>query len=121
MSLFPNLIATKGMHGDEAYLIYTGEINSSEGEKIELLTNNEINKDIPIVCEYTDYDTLQKESRFVPSNLPRDKKLRKLKIGNYPTMADGGVQVKSTIEIGKIKITSINYSDGKSKIDYQVI
>ena len=44
-----------------------------------------------------------------------------LKIGNYPAMPDGGIQVKTTSEIGKIWISNLVSSEGKTNIRYGVV
>lgn len=120
LDIDPTLEATKGYHHDESYLIYKGNIPIDAIPIIESSFNNTIKKDLEILCDYTDLETLSKDARSVPKNLPLGKKLRRLKIGNYPSMADGGIQVKSTKEIGDIKITKIDYSEELSTIYYQL-
>lgn len=44
-----------------------------------------------------------------------------IKIGNFPSMPDGGVHVKTTKEIGKIWIANITPEEGKVNIRYAVI
>lgn len=122
MEIDPSLIAQKGYHHDNAYLIYQGKISQEKINSIEIKLKELIIKNLPILCDYTDIETLSKDALSVPKNLPLNKKLRRLKIGNYPSMADGGIQVKSTQEIGDIKITSIeNLPDNQVKINYQVL
>lgn len=120
-TLFPNLKPIKGSHGDDAYLMYSGSIDHTKKIEIENLVNQKIQEDLQIICKYASYDELVRECREVPVNLPKNKPLRMLKIGNYPAMPDGGIQVKSTKEIGKIKVTSIENSDSQCTIHYNVI
>lgn len=116
----PKVIPLKGNHHDQAYLVYQGQITESSSD-IQKLLNQKIKEGLPIICQYTTYDELVKLSKHVPSNLPRNKPLRLLKIGNYPAMADGGIQVKSTSEIEQVVINKIDYSHNQSTIFYQVI
>lgn len=121
VSLFPILKPIKGFHGDKAYLVYSGSIDPTQKDNIEKLVNQKIKTDLPIICQYVTYDQMLTECGYVPTNLPKDKKLRLLKIGSYSAMPDGGIQVKSTIEIGCIKITSVENNQNQAKIFYQVI
>lgn len=121
MSLVKNIIPLGASHGKKAYIEYKGMIDPSQKESIELEVNKIREKDLPIITKFTSYDELAKESKFLPPNLPKDKPLRMLKIGNYPAMADGGVQVKSTGEIGQIWIANITNLAGKSTIRYGVV
>lgn len=120
IKIYPHIKPLKGWHQDEAYLIYDGQINNSDLENIEKEVNKLVEENLPILCDYTDLETLSKDATSVPKNLPLHKKLRRLKIGNFPSMADGGVQVKTTKEIGKIKITKIAFENNQTKIDYVV-
>ena len=121
MKIDPILIAQKGYHHDNAYLIYLGIIDQKNIPLIESKFDQYVSENQPILCDYTDIDTLSKDARSVPTNLPLHKKLRRLKIGNFPSMADGGIQVRSTGEIGNIKITKIEITGSQSTIYYQVL
>jgi phenylalanyl-tRNA synthetase beta subunit/Ser-tRNA(Ala) deacylase AlaX len=116
-----SLVPVKGFHQDEAYLVYKGLLDPSLKTKIENEANQQVLENVPILCDYTTYDVLKRDARSIPSNIPHDKQLRRLNIGKYPSMADGGVQVKSTREIGQVTITSIDFSEGLSKINYRVL
>jgi len=119
--IYPTIIPQKGYHHDEAYLIYQGQIESKDINKIESQFNKNVEENLSILCDYTDIETLTKDARSIPKNLPLHKKLRRLKIGDYPSMADGGIQVKTTQEIGKIKISSIDNNDIQVTIHYNLI
>jgi Ser-tRNA(Ala) deacylase AlaX len=121
MEVDSTLVPLKGYHHDESYLIYSGYIDPKSISQIESKLSTAITADLPIICDYTDLETLKKDARSVPQNLPLHKKLRRLKIGNFPSMADGGVQVKSTEEIGQVKITAIENTQNQCKISYQVL
>ena len=69
-------------------------------------------KDLLIITKEASFEEIQKECQFIPSNLPKDKSLRMLKIGDFSGMPDGGVHVKSTKEIGKIKVEQLPAKTG---------
>lgn len=116
-----SLIPIKGDHGQDPCLLYTGILDPSLKTRLENEVNQQILNNLPIVCDYATLDELKRDARSVPPNLPLGKKLRRLKIGSYPSMADGGIQVKSTKEIGQVNITSIEVANNQTKISYQVI
>jgi len=120
MYLNNTLIPLKGYHQPPAFLTYQGLLDPSLKNKIDLEVNHLIVDNLSILCDYTTIEELRLDSRSIPINLPTNKKLRRLKIGQYPSMADGGIQVKSTKEIGQITITSIEYQNFQTKISYQV-
>ena len=121
MSMVEGLKPLKGSHGKKAYLEYEGAIDVSIKEELEEKVNQAIEKDLSIVTKEASYEELAKECQFLPPNLPKDKMLRMLKIGDYPAMPDGGVHVKSTKEIDKVLITDLFSQEGKVRIKYRVI
>lgn len=121
MTLFNNISAIGASHGKKAYIEYQGVIDASEKDRIEQEVNTVREQRLPIITKYVTYEELAKESHSVPTNLPKNKPLRMLKLGNYPAMADGGIQVKDTGEIGKIWIANISVADGKTTIRYGVV
>lgn len=121
MNMFQGIEAIGASHGKKAYIEYQGVIDASEKDRIEQEVNKVREQSLPIITKYVTYEELEKESRSVPANLPKNKPLRMLKLGNYPAMADGGVQVKDTGEIGKIWIANISVADGKTTVRYGVV
>lgn len=121
MGLVGGLKPLKGSHGKKAYLEYQGEIDVALKEELEKKVNEAVEKDLPIITKDATYDELVKECQFVPPNLPRDKTLRMLKIGDYSAMPDGGVHVKSTKEIGRVLITDLSFQGGIERLKYRVV
>lgn len=120
MTMVEGLIPSKGSHGKKAFLEYTGNLDISKKEEIEKKVNEVLQQDLPILTKEATYEELQKDCKFLPQNLPKNKPLRMIKIGNYPSMPDGGVHVKSTKEIGKIWIANITSQNGKVNIRYGI-
>ena len=120
MTIVEGLKPLKGSHGKKAYLEYEGTIDVSMKEELEKNVNEVIEKDLSITTKEATYGELAKECQFLPPNLPKDKMLRMLKIGDFPAMPDGGVHVKSTKEIGKVWIADLRSEGGKTVIRYGV-
>jgi len=120
MTLYPDLIPIKGGHGKKAFIEYTGEIDVSKKEDIEKLVNEYVQKDLPVITKFATFDELKQECQFVPYTLPKNKPLRMIKIGEFVGMPDGGVQVASTKEIGKIWIANIVSENGVVTVRYGV-
>jgi len=120
MTMFDGLVPLRGSHGKKAFLEYKGELDVSRKEEIEKKVNEAVQQDLPVVTKESNYVDLEKECKFLPPNLPKDKPLRMIKIGDFPPMPDGGVHVKSTKEIGKIWIANIISQEGKINIRYGV-
>ena len=121
MSMVEGLKPFKGSHGKKAYLEYEGEMDISLKEELEIKVNEAIQKDLSVLTKEATYDELVKECQFLPPNLPKDKMLRMLKIGDFPAMPDGGIHVKSTKEISKVLITDLLSQEGKVRVKYRVI
>ena len=120
MTMIKNLTPIKGGHGKKAFIEYQGKIDPTIKEKLEEEVNKTAQQGLKIITKFASYDELVKESQFLPPNLPKDKPLRILKIGNFPSMPDGGIQVKNTKEIGKIWIANITVQNGLTNIRYGV-
>lgn len=120
MTMVKELVPRRGSHGKKAFLEYQGKIDVSKKEEVEQKVNEVLQQDLPVVTKESTYAELEKECKFLPPNLPRDKPLRMIKIGDYPAMPDGGVHVKSTREIGKIWIANITSQEDKVNIRYGV-
>lgn len=121
MTMVKNISPIRGGHGKKAFLEYSGEIDLSIKEKLEEEVNITAQKKLVIVTKESSYDELAKECQFLPPNLPKNKPLRMIKIGNFPSMPDGGVQVKNTSELGKIWIANITVQNGITNIRYGVV
>jgi Ser-tRNA(Ala) deacylase AlaX len=120
MSLFPDLVPLKGGHGKKPFLEYEGSIDPEKKEEIVTKVNEILNTDLAVVTKESSYDELAKEAKFIPANLPKNKPLRMIRIGDYAPMPDGGVHVKSTKEIGSIWIANITTHESITNVRYGV-
>lgn len=121
LSMANGLIPLKGGHASKAFLEYKGEISPDLKAELEEKVNNIALNDLLIVSKDVSYEDLVSLCKFVPPNLPKNKKLRMIKVGDYDGMPDGGVHVKSTKEIGKIIINEVISQNGLTTIKYRVI
>ena len=121
MELYPDLVPIRGSHGKKAFLEYKGQISPNDKENIEKAININLEKDSPIITKEIEYQELTNDCQFIPQNLPTNKPLRIIKIGDYKAMPDGGVHVKATKEIGKIWIANIINSSDSATIRYGIV
>lgn len=121
MPLAPNLVPIAGSHGQKAYVEYLGSFDATQAAVLEARVNDYVGQDLSVVTREVSFEELVQNCKFVPAGLPKTKQLRMLKIGNFDWMPDGGVQVKSTGEVGKIKIISITNAGGKTTIRYGIV
>ncbi len=121
MTMVDGLKPLRGSHGKKAFLEYSGSTKPDLKEALEKKVNEVAGQDLPILTKETTYEELRKECQFLPTNLPRTRGLRIIKIDDYPAMPDGGIHVKSTKEIGKILINEIVSREGKVIVKYRVV
>src|SRR6185369_6895367 len=65
-------------------------------------------------------DEILKRNIQVPFDLPSNKPLRLLQIGNYPAMPDGGTHLKNTKESWPVRVTEIKNDGEKTVVMYAV-
>ena len=121
MTLVKNLTPIKAGHGKKAFIEYQGEIDPNMKQRLEEEVNKIAQQELEIVTKFASFEELKKECQFLPPNLPKDKPLRLIKIGNFPAMPDGGVHIKNTKEIGRIWIANISLQNGLTKIRYGIL
>lgn len=112
----------KGGHGSKAFIEYVGEIKEPEKvkEKLEHEVADAIAKNLTVVTGPGNVEELRSKGAFIPPNLPTHKPIRYIQIGDFTPMPDGGVQLKGTSEIGKVRITSLQSSNRITKVTYQI-
>lgn len=117
----PDLKAVRGKHGDKAFLEYEGKLDPGSLDELQAKVNEAVAADLPVKTWECSYEELAEMCKALPPNLPKDKQLRVLRIGEFEPMPDGGVQVKSTAEIGRVVIHHITNEDGHTIIRYGVV
>jgi len=102
MSMADGLTPTKGNHGQKAFLEYNGQLDPALKDTLQDQVNQVLAKDLPIVTRNATVEEIQERCRFVPP------------------MPDGGVQVKSTKEIGSVVIHNIASENNAVVIRYGI-
>lgn len=120
MTKIKELSPLKAEHGDHAYLQYQGELSGIDADQLEEMVNEAVKQGINILTKFVSYEELEKECKVIQPGLPKNKPLRMLRIGKFSAMADGGIQVKNTKELGYVSITKISVSEGKTTIHYEM-
>ncbi len=96
------------------------EPNAATIEEIERKVNEVINQQLPVTIEFM---PREKAAKIVDLNkLPKDasETLRIVRIGDYDACACIGAHVSNTSEIGKFKIISTDYTEGKLRIRFKL-
>src|SRR6185436_13844641 len=73
-----------------------------------------------VTTEMVTKDEILKRNIQVPFDLPSNKPLRLLQIGNYPAMPDGGTHLKNTKESWPVRVTEIKNDGEKTVVMYAV-
>lgn len=122
--------AQKGVSESRLDITHFKKISFEELRAIEREALNIILQDIKLEVKYMDREKAEKEFGFklYEGGIPTDKKIRIVKIEEYDVEGCGGTHVKSTGEIGIIKIireeriqdgiSRITFISGKSALDY---
>jgi phenylalanyl-tRNA synthetase alpha chain len=106
--------------GKHMFVEFTTEIPVDAVSNIQAQVENIIAENFPITTEMVSYEDLVKRQVKLPPDLPKDKPLRIVQIGQYPLMPDGGTQLHSTGETWPITITQVVQKDGHWRVQYQV-
>ncbi len=114
------LVPFKGDHGKKPYITYQGELNKDIKIELEAKANELVEKNLKFSWLFQPYDNLQKEAIYLQPGLPTNKPLRTLRLETIGAVADGGTQVHSTQEVGKIIITSVEQKDGMTTAYYTI-
>lgn len=114
------LTPLKADHGKKPYIIYQGTLHEDIKEKLQIKTDELIAKDLKFSWECQPYEALQKEAIYLQLNLPTNKPLRTFRLEGVGAVADGGTQLHSTLEVGKVVVESIQTEGGTTVIHYSL-
>jgi len=96
------------------------DLTGEELEEIERRVNEVIQNDLKVVEEFISKDDAAKKYNLTKLPDEAGDKIRIIKIGDYDACPCSGLHVSHTIEIGKFKITSTGYDDGKLRIRFKL-
>jgi Ser-tRNA(Ala) deacylase AlaX len=80
-----------------------------------------IKKDLKFSWLFQSLEDLQKEAIYLQPVLPSNKPLRTLRLESVGSVADGGTQVRSAKEVGRIAIPAVETKEGNTIIHYEVV
>ncbi len=97
------------------------DLTGAELEEIERRVNEVIQNDLKVVEEFISKDDAEKEYNL--TNLPEEAgdTIRIIKIGDYDTCPCSGLHISHTKEIGRFKIISTGYDDGKLRVRFKLL
>ena len=96
------------------------DLTGAELEEIERRVNEVIQWDLKVVEEFITIDYAEKEYNL--TKLPDEvgKTIRIIKVGDYDACPCSGLHVSQTKEIGRFKIISTGYNDGKLRLRFKL-
>ena len=99
---------------------FTKALTADEIEAVQSCVNRVIQSDLPVSEKFISKS--EAKSRFNTEKLPDDTgdRIRIISIGDYDHVPCIGTHVKSTAEIGELRITSTNFEDGVLRIRYRL-
>ncbi len=120
--VIPEAHAIDGVHGigKKLHIEYTTLLEPRFMQKIQSEVNNIVQQNLPIQLEMITKKEMEKRGIVMPFDLPKNKELRIMSIGNYPAMPDGGTQLKSTGESWPILVTDISSNQGHTFVQYSI-
>jgi Ser-tRNA(Ala) deacylase AlaX len=111
----------KGDHGKKPVICYQGIIEKDFREDLEKKANELVTQNLPFLTRFVSHEELEQEAIYLQPGLPKNKPLRLLTLKGVGSVADGGTQVHSTAEVGKISILPIEKKEGMTYIQYRLI
>lgn len=114
------LMPFKGDHGKKPVIYYQGMVETDFREALEKKSNDLAMQNLPFTFRLADLEELEKETIYLQPGLPKNKPLRLLTLQGVGSVADGGTQVHSTAEVGKITILPIEKKEGMTLIHYRL-
>ena len=96
------------------------DLTGVELEEIERRVNEVIQNDLKVVEEFILKDDAEKEYNLTKLPEEAGDTIRIIRIGDYDACPCSGLHVSHTKEIGRFKIISTGYDDGKLRIRYKL-
>ena len=97
------------------------DLTGAELEEIERRVNEVIQNDLKVVEEFISKDDAEKEYNLTKLPEEAGDTIRIIKIGDYDTCPCSGLHISHTKEIGRFKIISTGYDDGKLRIRFKLL
>lgn len=111
----------KADHGKKPFIVYCGTVKEDIKQKLEEKANELVDKNLKFSWNFQPLEDLQKEAIYLQPNLPTNKPLRTFRLETVGAVADGGTQLKTTKETGKIIISSIQTENNQTIVNYALV
>lgn len=122
-NLLPDTFGIDADHGinGKCFVLLNQGIDLDKAELIKQEIKSIIDKKLPITTRFLTPDETLSET-FTQYNLPKNKVIRIVKIGEYNPMPDGGTHLENTEESWAIVLKDfVKTDDNKTKILYEVL
>ncbi|MCH7964000.1 MAG: hypothetical protein IH852_08680 [Bacteroidetes bacterium] len=96
------------------------DLTGAELEEIERRVNEVIQNDLKVVEEFISKDDAGKEYNLAKLPDEAGDTIRIIKIGDYDACPCSGLHVSHTNEIGRFKIISTSFNDGKLRVRFKL-
>jgi Ser-tRNA(Ala) deacylase AlaX len=96
------------------------DLTGAELEEIERRVNEVIQDDLKVVEDFISKDDAEKEYNLTKLPDEAGDTIRIIKIGDYDACPCSGLHVSHTKEIGRFKIISTGYDDGKLRVRFKL-
>ncbi len=97
------------------------DLTGTELEEIERRVNEVIQNDLKVIEEFISKDDAGKEYNLAKLPDEAGDTIRIIKIGDYDACPCSGLHVSHTNEIGRFKIISTGFNDGKLRVRFKLI
>lgn len=121
-NVLPNIKGVDGNHGIGKHLSvdFDNKIEEKDLSQIQEEVNRIVANNLNITTEMVSYQDLIDRNITLPFDLPKNKELRIVQIGNYSPMPDGGTQLKTTGESQHITVVSVRQKDEFFRLEYSI-
>jgi len=110
----------KADHRKKPFIVYQGILDEDIKQKLQDKVDELIAKDLKFSWEFQPYENLQKEAIYLQPSLPTNKPLRTFRLETVGAVADGGTQLHSTSEAGKVVVDDIVTEGDTTVIHYSL-
>lgn len=114
------LIPIKGDHDKKLHIVYQGTLDKDIKGALQEKTDELVSKNLQFSWAFKSYEEIKEDAIYLQPYLPTNKPLRALKLDTVGSVADGGTQLHTTSEVGKVIITEIRTEDNTTIVSYDL-
>lgn len=114
------LSPVKADHGKKPFIVYQGTVEKDFKGELQEKVDELIAKNLKFSWEFQSYEKLKDEAIYLQPGLPTNKPLRTFRLETVGAVADGGTQLHSTCETGRVIVGEIISFEGNTTIHYSI-